>query len=75
MTNKSHIEKLDKKIEMVGMTRKNITPDDVETLLIKDGLIKLSSSLKNNCGYMYENRIGWLCFTRKDKGKDGTNII
>lgn len=48
MTNKSHREKLDKKIEMVGMARKNITPDDVETLLIKDGLIKLSSSLKNN---------------------------
>ncbi len=49
MTNKSHREKLDKKIEMVGMARKNIkniTPDDVETLLIKDGLIKLSSSLK-----------------------------
>lgn len=46
MTNKSRREKLDKKIEMVGMTRKNITPDDVEILLIKDGLIKLSSSLK-----------------------------
>ena len=50
MTNKSHREKLDKKIEMVGMTRKNITPDDVETRVappfVLVGVINIAFVLK-----------------------------
>lgn len=40
------LKKLDKKIEMIGVSHKRITPADVDSLLIKDGLIQLSSSPK-----------------------------
>lgn len=40
------LKKLDKKIEMIGVPHKRITPADVDSLLIKDGLIQLSSSPK-----------------------------
>lgn len=45
------LKELDKKIDMIGKIDyvcKGIPPDILNDLLIKDGLIRLSSPLKNN---------------------------
>lgn len=45
------LKELDKKIDMIGKidyVGKGIPPDILNDLLIKDGLIRLSSPLKNN---------------------------